>query len=344
MALFLFGNYNSVEISPNIIWLVAEDQSVNFFPMYGDETIDLPNLSSLREDGILYENAYSPVPVCAPARSSIITGMYPTSLGTHNMRTYAEFPQPKPSKDIINYSPVPISNVKMFTEYLRKKNYYTSNYGKEDYNFKKTDGSWDYSCTGGSCSQKLEPLWRERKKDQPFFAVFNFGITHTPSGGLRGGKYSLFEAGTKVPFISYWRGKINPGVSNELISQVDLLNSISSIIGSEFKSNDGIDLSDLLLGNKGKGRDHLVVEASTRTAFRKGDWVIIPPYDAPALNKNVNIELGNSNNFQLYNLEDDPFQKNNLAKIEKEKLKEIYNEFLKIRGDNFSNIESLILE
>ena len=167
---------------------------------------------------------------------------------------------------------------------------------------------------------------------------------HTPSGGLRGGKYSLFEAGTKVPFISYWRGKINPGVSNELISQVDLLNSISSIIGSEFKSNDGIDLSDLLLRNIGKGRDHLVVEASTRTAFRKGDWVIIPPYDAPALNKNVNIELGNSNNFQLYNLEDDPSQKNNLAKIEKEKLKEIYNEFLKIRGDNFSNIESLILE
>ena len=48
LALFLFGNYNSVEIRPNIIWLVTEDQSVNFFPMYGDETIDLPNLSSLR--------------------------------------------------------------------------------------------------------------------------------------------------------------------------------------------------------------------------------------------------------------------------------------------------------
>ena len=188
LALFLLSNYNSVEIRPNIIWLVAEDQSVNFFPMYGDETIDLPNLSSLREDGILYENAYSPVPVCAPARSSIITGMYPTSLGTHNMRTYAEFPQPKPSKDIINYSPVPISNVKMFTEYLRKNNYYTLNYGKEDYNFKKTDGSWDYSCTGGSCSQKLEPLWRESKRDQPFFAVFNFGITHESQVWSQGDK------------------------------------------------------------------------------------------------------------------------------------------------------------
>ena len=161
---------------------------------------------------------------------------------------------------------------------------------------------------------------------------------------MRGGKYSLFEAGTKVPFISYWKGKINSGVSNELISQVDLLNSISSMIGSEYKSNYGIDLSNLLLSNRGKGREYLVVEASTRTALRKGEWVIIPPYDAPAINKNVNIELGNSKNFQLYNLKDDPSQKNNLAKIEKEKLKEIYNEFLKIRGDDFLNIESLMLE
>ena len=177
LTLFLLGNDNSVDAGPNIIWLVAEDQSVNFFPMYGNETIDLPNLSSLRKDGILYENSYSPVPVCAPARSSIITGMYPTSIGTHNMRAFAEYPQPKPSKDVINYSPVPKSSVKMFTEYLRKNNYYTTNYGKEDYNFKKTDGSWDFSCTS-DCSGKLEPIWRDRNGDQPFFSVFNFGITH----------------------------------------------------------------------------------------------------------------------------------------------------------------------
>ena len=99
-----------------------------------------------------------------------------------------------------------------------------------------------------------------------------------------------------------------------------------------------------LLRNTGKGREQLVIEASTRTAFRKGDWVIIPPYDGPAINNNVNIELGNSKNFQLYNLKDDPSQNNNLAKIETEKLKEIYNEFLKIRGDGFLNIESLMLE
>ncbi|MGB5554930.1 MAG: sulfatase-like hydrolase/transferase, partial [Flavobacteriaceae bacterium] len=75
-------------LPPNIIWLVAEDQSPDFFPMYGDSTISLPYLESLAVDGVTFTNAVSPVPVCAPARSALITGMYPTTLGTHNMRTH----------------------------------------------------------------------------------------------------------------------------------------------------------------------------------------------------------------------------------------------------------------
>ena len=120
---------------------------------------------------------------------------------------------------------------------------------------------------------------------------------HNPSGGLRGGKYSLFEAGTRVPFITYWKGKIKPGVSNEIISQVDLFNSISALVGAKYKSTDGNDFSRLLINNKGKGRDELIIEASTRTAYRKGDWVMIPPYKGSAVSKNVNIELGNSLDF-----------------------------------------------
>ena len=91
---------------------------------------------------------------------------------------------------------------------------------------------------------------------------------HTPSGGLRGGKYSLFEAGSKVPFIAYWKGRIKPNVSNEIISQIDLLNSISTIVDIDYKSKDGVDLSNLILNNEGKGRKELIVEASTRTAYR----------------------------------------------------------------------------
>ena len=167
---------------------------------------------------------------------------------------------------------------------------------------------------------------------------------HTPSGGLRGGKYSLFEAGTKVPFITYWKGKINPGISDELISQIDLFNSISKIAGAEYKSKDGLDFSNLILNNKGNGREELILEASTRTAYRKGDWVMIPPYKGPEISKYVNIELGNSMDFKLYNLKDDPSQKVDLSKKEPEKLREMITSFVEIRGRNFSNIENLVLD
>ena len=167
---------------------------------------------------------------------------------------------------------------------------------------------------------------------------------HTPSGGLRGGKYSLFEAGAKVPFVAYWKGKIDPAVSNKMISQIDLLNSISTIVSSNIKSSDGQDLSNLILNNEGEGREELVLEASTRTAYRNGDWIMIPPYKGDAVAKNVNIELGNSLEFQLYNIKHDPKQENNLALNESEKLKEMMSKFVAIRGSNFSNIKKLKLE
>ena len=154
----------------------------------------------------------------------------------------------------------------------------------------------------------------------------------------------LAEAGSKVPFIAYWKGKINPNVSNEIISQIDLLNSISTIVGIDYKSKDGVDLSNLILNNEGKGRKELIVEASTKTAYRKEDWVLIPPYNGREIHKEVNIELGNSKDFKLYNLAKDPSQRENLSKKEPEKLKEMVSSFVKIRGKNFSNIKNLVLE
>ena len=106
---------------------------------------------------------------------------------------------------------------------------------------------------------------------------------HDPFGGLRGGKYSLFEAGTRVPFITYWKGKIKSHVSNELVTQIDFLESFSSLIGSDITSKDGIDLSDVLFRNKGKGRTEFVLEATSRTAFRQNNWVMIPPYKGSPL-------------------------------------------------------------
>jgi arylsulfatase A-like enzyme len=165
---------------PNIIWLVAEDQAPEWFPMYGNTPIALPVLESLAQDGIVYTNAVSPVPVCAPARSSIITGMYPTSLGTHNMRTYTPWAEiNEPLLDSLrSYSPIVPNGVRMFTEYLREAGYYAINGPKEDYNFERTDAAWDES---GKSRH-----WRNRKDNQPFFAVFNFSVCHESQIWARG--------------------------------------------------------------------------------------------------------------------------------------------------------------
>ncbi|NHF59547.1 sulfatase [Flavobacteriaceae bacterium TP-CH-4] len=185
------------EMLPNIVWLVAEDQSPEWFPMYGDSTISLPNLEALAKDGTVFENAYSPVPVCAPARSAIITGMYPTTLGTHNMRTHASWrgKNNEPTIGIPSYSPVVPEGVKMFTEYLRQKGYYCANGPKEDYNFEKTDAAWDES------SDKRH--WRKRAAGQPFFTVFNFSVCHESQIWKRG-KDSLFVDPAEVSVPPYF--------------------------------------------------------------------------------------------------------------------------------------------
>ena len=167
---------------------------------------------------------------------------------------------------------------------------------------------------------------------------------HTPSGPLRGGKYSLFEAGTRVPFISYWKGKISPGVSAAMVSQIDLLSSLAMLAGSDIRTGDSQGLLDVLMGKSEKGRDELVLEATSRTAYRQGDWAMIPPYNGPAKNENVKIELGNSSGFQLYNLADDLGQQTNLADSHPDKLKEMVEAFGKIRGEGFGDIEQLKLE
>ena len=167
---------------------------------------------------------------------------------------------------------------------------------------------------------------------------------HTPWGSFRGGKYSLFEAGTHLPFITYWKGKIQPGVSDALVCQVDLLSSIASLVGSEIRTQDSEDLSDVFLGKSQKGREELVLEATSRTAFRKGDWVMIPPYKGPAINKSVNIELANADVYQLYNLKDDLSEQNNLAESNAEKLAEMIVAFEAIRGSDYVKIQQLELK
>lgn len=167
---------------------------------------------------------------------------------------------------------------------------------------------------------------------------------HKPWGPMRGGKYSLFEAGTRVPFLTYWKGKIEPFVSDAMVLQLDLFSSLAKLAGSEKRGPDSEELLDVFMGKSNQGREELIIEATSRTALRKGDWAMIPPYDGPAINRQVNIELGNSNEFLLYNLSDDIGQQKNLAQSEPEKLQEMIKTFQKIRGEEFNKIEQLELK
>lgn len=206
---------------PNIVWLVAEDQSPDYFPIYGDTTLAMPVLEKLAEDGVVFTRAYAPVPVCAPARSSIITGMYPTTLGTHNMRTYNAYtPENQPEIGIPSYSPIPPPGVRMFTEYLRKAGYYCSNNAKEDYNFKPSIMAWDES------SPKAH--WRNREAGQPFFAVFNFGVSHESQIWERGKDSLWVEPGT-VPVPPYFPD--NDTIRHDLAVNYSNLGRLDTQIG-----------------------------------------------------------------------------------------------------------------
>ncbi len=167
---------------------------------------------------------------------------------------------------------------------------------------------------------------------------------HKPAGPLRGGKYSLFEAGTRVPFITFWQGVIQPGTSDALVSQIDFFNSLASLAGSDMKAPDSQGLMDVFLGKSDTGRSNLVIEATSRTALRQGDWVMIPPYKGPSKNEQVNIETGPAPYYQLYNLKEDIGQQNNLAGANPEKLAEMIGVFESIRGKDYSNIRQLELK
>ncbi len=159
---------------PNILWLCVEDMSP-WLACYGDPTVPTPHLDRLAAQSVRYSNAFASSPVCAPARSSLITGMFATRIGTMHMRTgnpskAAIARDPEAYADIPSYEGVPPAFVRCFPEHLRAAGYYCTNNAKTDYQFKAPATTWDKS--GGKAH------WRSRPDGAPFFAVFNHGGTH----------------------------------------------------------------------------------------------------------------------------------------------------------------------
>lgn len=140
---------------PNVLWISVEDISPDL-GCYGDVYAHTPALDRLAGRGVKYVNAIATAPVCAPARSTIITGMYATSLGSQHMRCKGNMP----------------SGFSYYPQLLREAGYYCTNNRKEDYNLHyKSDQIWDES--SGTAH------WRNREdKNQAFFALFNLTMTH----------------------------------------------------------------------------------------------------------------------------------------------------------------------
>ena len=152
---------------PNFLWIVMEDVSPRF-GCYGDDVARTPNVDALAAEGRRYPNAFCTAGVCAPSRASLVTGMYPSAVGSHHMRTETHDVEGLPDP----YDAVPPHYVTAFSEHLRQDGYYCTLDSKTDYQFGEPFTMWDHHGEGAG-------WWdEEREDDQPFFAMMTNGVTH----------------------------------------------------------------------------------------------------------------------------------------------------------------------
>ena len=150
---------------------------------------------------------------------------------------------------------------------------------------------------------------------------------HQPSGPLRGGKYSAFDAGTRVPFLAHWPDRIRPGKSDALMSQIDLFASLVALTGRSIPTEAGPDSREMLatlLGESTRSREYVIEHSSAGVlSIIKDGWKYIEPHEGARVSRYTNIELGNDPEPQLYNLIDDLGEQHNLATRYPEKVDEL---------------------
>lgn len=161
---------------------------------------------------------------------------------------------------------------------------------------------------------------------------------HKPAGPLRGGKYSNFEGGTRVPFIVRWPGKVKPGVSGALVCQIDLLASLAAftkqpLAGAD--APDSVNVLPALLGKSQTGRQQLV-EQATVLSLRQRQWKYIEPGKGRKIATETNTELGNDPDGQLYDLATDIGETRNLVAKHPEIANGMKAQLQKIRRDGKS--------
>src|SRR5581483_9328221 len=200
---------------PNILWITCEDMGPNL-GCYGDKYATTPNLDRLASRGLRYRVAWSNAPVCAPARTTIISGLYPTATGAEHMRSMAKLP----------------ASMQMFPVYLRRLGYYCTNWIKEDYNLEKTGKVWDDS------SKKAH--WKNRAAGQPFFAVFNFVVTHESQ--IRKRPHKLVHDPARAPVPSYHPD--TPEVRHDWAQYYDNITEMDRLAGELLRELEEAGLAD----------------------------------------------------------------------------------------------------
>lgn len=186
-----------------------------------------------------------------------------------------------------------------------------------------------FSCDNG-------PLFEDGYVDGSLEA----GKGTTPAGPFRGGKYHIFEAGTRLPFLTWWPGQIRPGVSKALVSQVDLFASLADLLKldiPEGAARDSENLLPALLGRSPEGRTELIQQSPLRLSLVQGDWKYIPPgkvmnWSAAALPGNT-AGAPDTPDAQLYNLADDEGETRNLVQKHPERAREMAERLREITGN-----------
>lgn len=216
------------KVRPNILWITCEDTGPQL-GCYGDPEAVTPNLDRLAAEGLRYRHCWSNAPVCAPARTTLISGLYPTSTGSQHMRSQVPLP----------------STMRMFPQFLRAAGYYCTNRSKEDYNLEKPGEVWDDS--SGTAH------WSQRAPGQPFFAVVNFTVTHESQ--IRSRPHELKHDPAKVRVPAYHPD--TPEVRHDWAQYYDKVTEMDAQVGRVLEELAAAGLADetvvFFYGDHGSG-------------------------------------------------------------------------------------------
>ncbi len=219
ISIFIFIALSLAELKaadrPNVLWLTSEDHGPHM-GAFGDPVARTPHVDALAAKGMLFKRAWSNSPVCAAARTTIISGMMANSLGAEHMRSEVAMPE----------------GTRMFPQYLREAGYYCTNNSKEDYNLTKPGQVWDVSSN--------QAHWRNRPAGQPFFAVFN--ATQSHEGQVYKRPHVAIVDPGKVRVPAYHPD--TPEVRRDWAQYYDKVSEVDAIAGQRLKEVAGAGLSE----------------------------------------------------------------------------------------------------